>query len=178
VEFSWVGETARHIGTVTHAALAALAREPRLPQAAALAARRAPLSAQLARLGVPAEALEEATDHVLTALRRTLADRRGRWLFDPRHREAHSELALTGLVDGRLVSVVIDRSFVDRAGTRWVLDFKTSRHEGGGREEFLAREAERYRAQLARYVVLAAALGPEPVRAGLYFPWLGAFRQL
>jgi len=59
-----------------------------------------------------------------------------------------------------------------------VIDFKTSRHEGSGLEEFLDEELQRYRAQLHTYVELARALGGEPVRAALYFPLLGSFREL
>jgi ATP-dependent helicase/nuclease subunit A len=105
-------------------------------------------------------------------------DQRGQWIFTSEHSEAHSELALTGIAAGRLTGVVIDRSFVDRDGTRWVIDFKTSRHEGGGLETFLEQELARYRPQLETYVALARGLGPNPVRAGLYFPLLGAFREL
>jgi ATP-dependent helicase/nuclease subunit A len=59
-----------------------------------------------------------------------------------------------------------------------VIDFKTSRHEGGGLEKFLEQEVDRYRSQLETYVALARALGPQPVRAGLYFPLMGAFREI
>ena len=109
---------------------------------------------------------------------RTAADERGRWIFSKEHQQPRSELALTGLADGRLTNIIIDRSFVDRTGTRWVIDFKTSGHQGGGVEEFLDREMQRYAAQLRKYVELARGLGPHPVRAALYFPLLGAFREL
>ena len=79
---------------------------------------------------------------------------------------------------GRLRNVKIDRGFLDEAGTRWVIDYKTSAHEGGDLEGFLAQELERYRPQLEGYVALAQALGPQPVRAALYFPLLGAFREM
>ena len=72
----------------------------------------------------------------------------------------------------------IDRSFIDSAGTRWVIDYKTSAHEGSDLEGFLAQEVERYRPQLAAYVELAQTLGSEPVRAALYFPLLAAFREV
>ena len=52
--------------------------------------------------------------------------------------------------------VVIDRSFVDAAGVRWIVDYKTSSHEGAGLDEFLDREQERYRPQLERYAALCA----------------------
>ena len=72
--------------------------------------------------------------------------------------------------------MLIDRTFIDREGTRWVVDYKSSQHEGGALEVFLAQEQERYRPQLERYTLLARGLGPEPVRAALYFPLIGAWR--
>ena len=177
-EFSWVQETARHIGTVVHAALQQFAAEASLPVPAVLPSRAHRYEAQLARYGVPAAQLPFATGRVLAALTATLADPRGRWILCGAHREAASERALSGLADGRLRSIVIDRSFIDAEGVRWVIDFKTSTHEGGRLEGFLAHELERYRAQLEGYRALARELGPEPVRAGLYFPLLGAFQEL
>ncbi len=173
-EFSWVRATARHIGTVVHHELERWGRASQ-PSLADLDADRPRHRALLARLGVPADDLDAASGIVSRALRQTCESPRGRWLFAPDHREAATELALTGLADGRLVNVSIDRTFIDFEGTRWVIDYKTSRHEGGSLEEFLAQEQERYRPQLERYALLARGLGPEPVRAALYFPLIGAF---
>ena len=100
-----------------------------------------------------------------------------KWLLSPDHRDARSEWRLTGPVDGTVRNVVIDRTFVD-AGVRWVIDYKTSTHAGGGLDLFLDNELERYRPQLQMYRELASRLGPEPVRAALYFPWLGRLREL
>ena len=177
-QFSWVQETARHIGTVVHAALQSFAAAAPLPERPAIEAGAAFYRAQLRRYGVPESELEPATARVLAALAGTVEDARGRWILDAGHREAASELALMGLAEGRLRSIVIDRSFIDAQGVRWVIDFKTSTHEGGRLEAFIAREAQRYRAQLAVYAALARELGPEPVRAGLYFPLLGAFQEV
>ena len=122
--------------------------------------------------------MTHATSTVIEALTRTVSSERGRWIFAPEHGEAQSEWALTGIAAGRLTNVVIDRSFVDRDGTRWVIDFKTSRHEGGGLEAFLEQEVTRYRPQLETYVALARGISDAPVRAGLYFPLLDVFREL
>src|SRR5438105_1437180 len=177
-EFSWVGETQRHVGTVVHAFLARLADSAPLPTPEALEGAREAVARQLGRAGVPEREQDEATRQVLAALARTVADERGRWLLGAGHREASSELALTGLAAGRLRSVVIDRCFVDERCTSVRVDHETSRHEGGGLESFLAEELERYRGQLSTYAALAQQLGPEPVRAALYFPLLRAFREL
>ena len=176
-EFSWVGETQRHIGTIVHAWLARAADSQLLLSPGQIDAQRAALEGELRRQGVPADERSAAAGVIAAALQRTFADEQGRWILAP-HSQARSELPLTGLSEGRLRSVVIDRSFVDESGTRWVIDYKTSRHEGGGLEEFLAQEMLRYAAQLRTYAALARALGPEPVRAALYFPLLGVLREL
>ncbi|MGH8298642.1 MAG: UvrD-helicase domain-containing protein [Steroidobacteraceae bacterium] len=176
-EFSWVGETARHLGTVVHAALHALGAAAALPSRATIESRLGAYREQLRRHGVPERDLERAAADVVEALTRTVADERGRWILSRGHGQAGSELALTGMAGGRLTSVVVDRSFVDEEGTRWVIDFKTSRHEGGRLEAFIDQELERYRGQLATYAALAGGLGAEPVRAALYFPLLAVFRE-
>jgi ATP-dependent exoDNAse (exonuclease V) beta subunit len=176
-EFSWVGETARHIGTVVHAALQALAVASELPSRAGVESRQALYREQLRRHGVPERDLERAAAMVVAALVRTVGDDKGCWILSREHRESASELALTGIVGGRLTSVVVDRSFVDSQGVRWVIDFKTSRHEGGRLDQFLDQELARYRGQLQAYAALAGGLGPQPVRAALYFPLLGVFRE-
>ncbi len=178
LEFSWVQETSRSIGTIVHAALETFGKAPDLPARAAIEAHRGELAKLLRRHGVPEAQLQRAVAVVVTALARTVEERRGRWIFSAEHQQSRSELALTGLAGGRLTNVIIDRSFLDGTGTRWVIDFKTSSHQGGGLESFLDQEIERYTPQLRKYIELARGLGPEPVKAALYFPLLGAFREL
>jgi ATP-dependent exoDNAse (exonuclease V) beta subunit len=173
--FDWAGETARQIGSLVHAELQSLRIETQ--DSAGLGARQPQFRRWLALRGVPAERLEDAATRVLEALQAVLSDARGRWILAPEHREAVREYALSGIWQGEIVHVVLDRSFVDADGIRWVIDYKTSRHAGGGIEEFLDREVERYRPQLQRYASLVRHLGPEPVRVGLYFPLMRSWRE-
>jgi ATP-dependent exoDNAse (exonuclease V) beta subunit len=176
--FSWVGETSRYIGTVVHGALERFATSDSLPTPDDVRRQAEHYMHQLRRHGVAERDLERATRTVQEALINTLNDERGRWIFSSAHRDARSELALTGVADGQLLNIIIDRTFVDASGTRWVIDFKTSRHEGGNLDAFLDEELIRYRPQLERNVALARVLGDEPVRAALYFPLLNRFREL
>jgi ATP-dependent exoDNAse (exonuclease V) beta subunit len=176
VEFDWATETARHVGTVVHRELQRMARDG-LASAHADPRSRRRWFEELAELGVPRELRDPAVQRVGSAVEQAASDERGRWLLDPRHGQSATELALTGRLGGEIVRVVIDRSFVDAQGVHWIVDYKTSRHEGAGREEFLDSEQERYRPQLERYAALVRRLGPEPVRLGLYFPLLGAWRE-
>ncbi len=173
VEFSWVGTAARQVGVVVHRELQRWAQlgAPDRPDAARV--RR-----ELQSEGVAADELSRSVQRAVAALSATLGDVRGRWLLDPTHRDSRCELALTGVVSGHLLSVVIDRSFIDATGTRWVVDYKTSAHEGSDLESFIASERRRYREQLTRYAALARELGPEPVRAALYFPLLARFEEV
>ena len=113
---------------------------------------------------------------MVAALRSTIEDERGRWVL-VRHEDDRVEWALTGIYEGVVSSIVMDRCFVED-NVRWVIDYKTSRHEGADLEQFLLAQAERYRPQLQRYAAFARRLGPQPVKTALYFPLLGRFLEV
>jgi ATP-dependent exoDNAse (exonuclease V) beta subunit len=73
---------------------------------------------------------------------------------------------------------VIDRVRVDDDGTHWIVDYKTSSHEGGSLAEFLASESERYRPQLRRYADIYRNYAGVEVRCALYFPLLQEFVEV
>jgi ATP-dependent helicase/nuclease subunit A len=178
--FDWAGETARRVGTLVHAELQTM--DLASSDEAAIRARHPHYHRWLALHGVPADRLQEAAARVVEALTAVHRDPRGRWILQ-RSREDVREHGLSGPSQGgsgsrgEVVRVVFDRSFIDEQGIRWVIDYKTSQHSGGNLEEFLDREVERYRPQLQRYGMLAKRMGPEPVRLGLYFPLMRAWRE-
>lgn len=189
--YDWAQASAAAIGTVVHRLLAQMAEAGAIAvDAASLARLRPRIEAELASLGIAADtetrardstvrgnaaiknaAMETATARVTDAIARTLADPQGRWLFDPSHAEAASEWALTAAADEGIRRIVIDRSFV-AAGVRWIVDFKTSRHEGGSVEAFLASEQARHAAQLEGYARVLRAIDLRPIMLALYFPAL------
>ena len=177
IEFAWVGETARHVGTVVHRWLLRIADDGLAGWSPARIAEREPaFRIALVRLGVPAPELAAAVGAVGNALANVLQDERARWLLGP-WSEARSEYPLSGVLDGRVVNVVLDRTFVDNDGARWIVDYKTSLHAGGEREAFLDSERLRYTAQLMRYARLLAKTESRPVKLGLYFPLLRGWRE-
>jgi len=168
--FDWADAVAAAIGTVAHRLLAQIAGDG----LAAWDERRLHgewprILAELGSEGVDADLRERAAQRVATVIARTLSDRRGRWLFDAAHADARSEWALSGEDEGRIVHVVLDRSFV-ADGTRYIVDFKTGAHLGGDPASFLQREFERYRSQLVRYARIVRAIDPRPIRIALYHP--------
>jgi hypothetical protein len=177
ITFEWVGDRLRHSGTALHGFLQRIAHEGlQAWDENVVRSRRGTYRVVLANLGVAPSGLAEAAQQVEAGLLRTLRDPRGRWILEP-HANAETELQITGLIDGKLYEIVIDRTFVDEFGVRWIIDYKTSSHEGGGLEAFLDNEKERYREQLERYARLMVQRDDRPIRLGLYFPLLGEWRE-
>ena len=133
--FDWAGETARRVGSLVHAELQVMDLEH--SDEAAIRARDVHFKRWLALHGVPDERLHDASARVIAALIGVQRDPRGRWILQKGYRDDLREHAVSGHWRGEVVRAVFDRSFVDEHGVRWVIDYKTSQHVGGGLEEFL-----------------------------------------
>ena len=109
------------------------------------------------------------------ALDQIAGDDKGRWVL---FGDGKTELALSGVIDGSVQSIVIDRVRIDEDGVHWIVDYKTSTHEGGDLAGFLQQESDRYRPQLEKYAAVYSNLTDAPVRTALYFPMLQAFCEV
>ncbi|WP_256209121.1 exodeoxyribonuclease V subunit beta [Nitrosospira sp. Nsp14] len=179
VEYSWAGETARVIGNVVHRWLQRIATEGiEKWDVARIRVFRNTFRHQLVACGMILHGgeMDMALERVLTALTHAVTDPRGRWLLGPQQ-DARSELRMTTVAGGEYFDHVIDRTFRDANGQRWVVDYKTSSHEGADIEGFLNREQERYHVQLDRYANLMHLVDGQAVRRGLYFPLLKGWRE-
>ena len=176
-DFDWAGTIAQAVGEVVHLELHRLARAGGARDA--LVSRPGAWGRLLRAAGVDDAHLPEAlarTQAAIDGFRRSeIAGR----LLEPASPEAASELAITIRIDGTVQGLRIDRTFVDDAGVRWIVDWKTSAHQGGDAEAFLDSELERYRGQLERYARAMRVLEPgRPLKVGLYFPLLDAWREI
>ena len=176
IEFDWAREATRIAGIVIHQALQDVDRtgwdawkgRPFGPDDRRAWRRR------LVDQGLPESGADRAADLVMDALGRAQRDPLADWIFSPRHTGVRTEWALSGVEGGMVRHVVIDRSFVDADGLRWVVDFKSSRHEDADTlDGFIGGERERYRATMTRYGAIVSALEDRPVRTALYYPVLG-----
>ena len=172
IEFSWVSETARHVGTVVHRWLQRIADDALAGwDARRIDSLRERFSADLSRRGVPANELKASTDLVALALKNAVADERGRWILGP-HPEAKTEYRMRVRTPSGMKSYVMDRVFRAADGVQWIVDYKTSRHEGTNVAAFLDQEMKRYAAQLEGYGKILQGSG-----TALYFPVLRGWRE-
>ncbi|RFF28818.1 hypothetical protein DZK25_00655 [Wenzhouxiangella sp. 15181] len=171
IEFNWAGMQVRRIGTVLHRLLERIGqigiehldgdRQQTL---------RDRIPGLLRAMGTGSRDLDSAVVPIREAFDQTIESETGRWILSGRHREAACELPLTGVIEGELVNAVIDRTFIDEHGTRWIIDYKSGYHAGGDLEGFLGEEAERYQVQLTTYRRLFEQMGETDIKAALYLP--------
>ena len=175
IDFEWAGDTARHVGTLVHRYLERIANTglSHWPLQK-LEGLQAQIETALAHLGVDPQEMPKATEKTLRALRNTLTHEQGRWILD-RHPQEACELPLT-VHDPYSRHYIIDRTFVDEQGTRWIIDYKTGDHLGEDVNGFLDAELERYREQLHNYARSMQLAEDRPIRLALYFPMLKDWR--
>ena len=176
-QFDWAGETARHVGIVVHFWLRAICDQGLEGWSAARIRAMSPVFEQeLIRSGAAGESVKDAAARIQEALIHAVTDDRGRWVLS-RHTDGANEYALTGMTDGGIVNIVMDRTFIDENGARWIIDYKTGTHGGGSMDEFLDHEKERYKEQLETYAALIRAKEDREIRLGLYFPLINGWRE-
>ena len=175
--FDWAGEIARHVGIVAHRWLRVVCEQGlEAWDEVRIRAMNTVFEAELMGSGVAGEPMANAVGQIQAALTHAVTDDRGRWILS-RQRDGACEYALTGMMDAGIASVVMDRTFVDEDGVRWIIDYKTGTHRGGSMDEFLDREQERYQDQLEAYAVLMRAREKRKTRLGLYFPLINGWRE-
>jgi ATP-dependent exoDNAse (exonuclease V) beta subunit len=175
VEFYWVGSDARIAGTLVHRWLQLIADERGSRQVGDQLELRKITSRWLQESGISKEAARPILDRVEGAITAMLSDEKGRWILDG---EGHAELALTGVANDELVSVILDRVRIAEDDTHWIIDYKTSSHEGGNLAGFLQAETDRYKVQLARYASIYENWSGANVKCALYFPLLQSFVEV
>ncbi len=175
--FDWASVRIRMIGLLVHAVLAEISLGPLPEPDEALTVWEDRARGQARQFGLTGEDLAFVLASVMEAARKTLADPKGRQLITPRP-GARNEWGLTAAdaKDG-ISHVRVDRTFVDENGVSWIVDYKTSRHEGAELSAFLDEQQDRYRGQLEGYARVLAAFDPRPIELVLYFPLLQEWRR-
>ena len=93
-----------------------------------------------------------------------VADTTGRWLLTHHERDGR-EAPFTSVVDGELLHIVVDRTFV-ADGTRWIVDYKSTVLAGD--DDKIAAQCQRHRPQLHRYAEVLGELDDLPIRTALF----------
>ena len=180
IDFDWAGSVALWIGNVVHEWLEKIVRTGVSTWSREkVAAERNKWQIRLRAMGMVDDQrlLDEALARIETALNNVLIDPRGKWILSDQHQESGAELRLTGYSNGQFSNVILDRTFVDEDGTRWIIDYKSGT-TAGNVDTFLEQEVERYREQLTQYKAVVSGMDSRPIRTAIYFPMFPAWREV
>ncbi|HEY0961113.1 MAG TPA: PD-(D/E)XK nuclease family protein, partial [Pseudomonadales bacterium] len=132
----------------------------------------------LAPLCASPQALADALASLRAQLRGCIGHPQLRWLFTERQRDDACELPLVSYADGYRRDHVVDRTFIDASGTRWIIDYKSATPgKGQDLDAFLQQQSALYRQQLLDYAALFSQDG-QPLRLALLFTMLPALHLL
>lgn len=178
--FLWAGNSARCLGNVLHRILQTITEEGLNQWSFERIDQMAPkIKSALLGEGLSFEQSEKVLKQTLWGVRNTLKDPKGQWIL-ANHEEGRAEYPLTQFSENRFFRKIIDRTFVEN-DIRWIIDYKTSRHEGKGMglKEFLNNEVVRYKPQLDSYATLLKEYGETRlIKKALYFPMLESWREI
>ena len=180
IDFDWAGSVALWVGNVVHEWLEKIVRSGVDSwNQKRIAGERSKWRTRLLAMGMSADKglMDDALARIETALSNVLQDPKGQWILRNDHKESDAELRLTGYVNGQFKNIILDRTFVDDNGIRWVIDYKSGT-TSGNEEEFLKQEIERYRDQLENYRTIVSGFEKRPIKTGLYFPMFPAWREV
>ena len=179
IEFSWASEMARHVGNVVHRWLQKIAEDEMHGwNTVRIQMLKDHFKQNLLVDGLSGnnKELGYAVERIMLALTYAINDKRGQWILGSQQ-FAQNELKITSIDDNVPMTWVIDRTFCDSNGNRWIIDYKTSSHEGSDIQDFLDREQMRYQDQLNRYANVMQQIDFRPIRLGIYFPLIGGWRE-
>ncbi len=178
IDFDWAGSVAVWTGIIVHQWLYRIVQSGSENwNAERVRAERPKWKTALCALGLSSDSdgFDDAIRRIETALVNVLNDATGRWLLDSSHEDTRAEYRLTGYVNGIFRNVILDRTFIDQDGTRWIVDYKTGTTDGDI-DDFLDNEVQRYRNQLIEYKTIMSGFENRPIRLGLYFPLFARWR--
>ncbi|NPA72861.1 MAG: UvrD-helicase domain-containing protein [Gammaproteobacteria bacterium] len=140
----------------------------------------------LIQKGLPSESVPEAIRRLQVSLKNALNNPTLMWALSSQFKASETEQELTSSeADGTINYHIVDRTFIDEQGVRWIIDYKTSIYEGAlegaGLEAFIAQKVAEYRPQLARYGALFDELDAPENRSQkwvLYFSYVDRWVEL
>lgn len=133
---------------------------------------------QFNTLALPAQEVSACCAAVEQQLQRCINAEQADWLFAHDQDDSQCELPLMSVRQGVVRQFIVDRSFIDGEGVRWIIDYKTGLPGSGQSEdEFVQQQLARHKGQLDNYRQLFSAMESRPTRTALYLTALARLAE-
>ena len=127
---------------------------------------------QLKMLGILANNLDDAYKRVSFSISTILSSKIGAWILSDHVFTSNEHTIINAYGE----TLRIDRLFIDK-GALWVVDYKSSYHDGGNLSAFIDNEVERYRMQVNNYGKVLSKTSNLPINLCIYFTMHDEFRS-
>jgi ATP-dependent exoDNAse (exonuclease V) beta subunit len=115
-------------------------------------------------------AIDDHINFIEKSIRDSVLDSNYGWIFDPNLEGSQCELQLTKKYRQASFSYVVDRTFIDNKGVRWIIDYKSSvLPRKLSVNAFIEQQSNLYRSQLEQYLDLFNQLEQRPIKLALFF---------
>ncbi|WEJ62067.1 UvrD-helicase domain-containing protein [Thiomicrorhabdus lithotrophica] len=128
--------------------------------------------------GLPEKDLPEAMRRVKKSINHALNNAKVCWALQSNLPESATEYPLSSIEGDTVANHIVDRTFIDDEGVRWIVDYKTSVNDDEKVDTFIAYQTEKYQSQLERYGQLFAQIEQRPQKWVLYFSYLDVWHEL
>lgn len=92
------------------------------------------------------------------------------WIFDHSLQASSCEMEISQRTDFGSKKFIVDRSFIDKDGRRWIIDYKTARPaDSQNHQDFINVQCELHREQLQNYKLLFEEMESRPIKIALFF---------
>jgi ATP-dependent exoDNAse (exonuclease V) beta subunit len=135
------------------------------------------IKSRIAQAGISPADVDHAYQRINHIISNTLNDPKGMWILE-NHSEAKSEFAVSTAINNEIENLIIDRTFIDNNGDRWIIDYKTTVNSHDELTTFLDAETKKYQLKMERYSHAFYGIDNRRIRLGLYFPALPAWKEL
>ena len=134
---------------------------------------------QLQRLPLQETMLQQSLEFIERSVLNSITDAEHGWVFAAGLEDSQCELRLSDYSGGQLRQFVVDRTFIDSHGVRWIIDYKTGAPAADQTvAAFITAQLQLHTGQLLRYRKLFAAMEQRPTRTALYFTSLPRLVEL
>jgi ATP-dependent exoDNAse (exonuclease V) beta subunit len=158
------------VGNLVHEALQNYLSNNQLLSAANLTGLKNYWRRRLNAFSFAGNEIDNAMAKIEQSLSNTLQDSQLSWVFDHEQEQSAAELTLQSYANGYVHTHVIDRTFIDNNGVRWIIDYKSSQPSSKqSLESFLAEQVALYSGQLTRYRKLFENEENKGVKTALLF---------
>ncbi len=121
--------------------------------------------------GLPPPLLNTALKSIHEIVEKILKDKNMAWMLSGKHKECHSEFAVSVVSKNELTHYIVDLLLLDEQGTTWVIDYKTSEPDASQElQDFIESEKQNYHFIMKQYARAIRGLGYQKIKLALYFP--------